>query len=80
MYHNYKLGWYVALDTSLQGLVISATSIQTIIPSSYHLHFLEEKQNLKLETLAELHRPEAHIWCDRSGQPMRSATGIELES
>ena len=36
--------------------------------------------NLKLEILAELYRPEAHIWGDRRGQPIRSATGSELES
>ena len=34
----------------------------------------------ELEILAELHRPEAHIWGDRRGQPIRSATGSELES
>ena len=34
----------------------------------------------ELEILAELHRPEAHIWGDRRGQPTRSATGSELES
>ena len=29
----------------------------------------------KLEILAELHCPDAHIWGDRRGQPIRSATG-----
>ena len=33
----------------------------------------------ELEILAELHRPEAHIWDDRRGQPIQSATGSELE-
>ena len=39
-----------------------------------------KNNNRKLEILAELHRPEAHIWGDRRGQPIRSATGSELES
>ena len=30
----------------------------------------------ELEILAELQRPEAHIWGDRRGQPIRSATGM----
>ena len=34
----------------------------------------------EVEILAELHRLEAHIWGDRRGQPIRSATGSELES
>ena len=34
----------------------------------------------KLEILAELHHPEAHIWGDRRGQPIHSATGSKFES
>ena len=41
---------------------------------------INKKKVSKLEILAELHRPEAHIWGDRRGQPIRSATGSELES
>ena len=51
-----------------------------VIHCSMEIALLQLQLQLQLQILAELHRPEAHIWGDRRGQPIRSATGSELES
>ena len=73
---------------SLINILMNKRSYQHIPPSPtpYPAPLSESRRSfvlrhrLKLEILAELHRPEAHIWGDRRRQPIRSATGSELES